>query len=111
MTTERMNTTIYAVMTTCGVAVCVGLFRSVDKAVNFAASHKEICEVVELNDNGNGIAGNRYFGQFYYESGDQLLGLTSAHTSHAACRAEMRSHPYPAWSRYTLQVFSCAISD
>jgi hypothetical protein len=106
-----MNTKIYAVMKACGESVCLELFRRIDKAVNFAASHKEICEVVELNDNGNGVVGRRYFGEFYYESGDRLIGLTSAHTSHAACRAEMHSHPYPAWSRYTLSVFSCALED
>jgi len=106
-----MNTKIYAVMTASGESVCVGLFRSILNAVDFAASHRESCEVVELHDNGNGIAGKRYFGEFYYKSGDRLIGLTSAHTSHAACRAEMHSHPYPAWSRYTLSVFSCALDD
>ena len=98
-------------MTNCGESVCVGLFRSILNAVDFAASHKESCEVVELHDNGNGLSGRRYFGEFYYNSGDRIIGLTSAHTSHAACRAEMRSQHYPAWSRYTLKVFSCDLSD
>ena len=99
---------IYAVMTLCGESICKGLFRTHAAALNFTATNRDIYEIIELEDNGNGADGIRYFGEFYSNDGDPLLSLTSAHPTRAACRAEMREYPRPSWSHhYTLSVFSC----